>query len=267
MRARLVTIPLSHYCERARWALDLAAIDYDEEQHLQFFAVRVVRALGGRRTVPALATDEGVLLDSGDILRWASARARTPLYPEGARRSDVEALDHELAGAYGVETRRLAYDYFFRCIRTCLPYNMGAAPRMEAAALRLGRPFVQPSIECYIGLDPARLETARSEVMRTLDRIDARLADGRPYLTGDHFTAADLTFATLTSVLVLPAEYPVPLPPIEALDEPARALVASIRERSAGGYALRLYRNRPAVCARLTRPLRIQPPPRMAPAE
>src|SRR5690606_30486551 len=60
--------------------------------------------------------------------------------------------------------------------------------------------------------------------------------------------------------------YPMPsvhLPPIEALDQPARALVESILQCGAGQYALRLFRDRPPLRPRL-RPLRIQPLPRMA---
>ena len=33
--ARLITIPISHYCEKARWALDRAGIGYREERHVQ----------------------------------------------------------------------------------------------------------------------------------------------------------------------------------------------------------------------------------------
>ena len=32
---RLITIPISHYCEKARWALDRAALAFREERHVQ----------------------------------------------------------------------------------------------------------------------------------------------------------------------------------------------------------------------------------------
>ena len=32
---RLITIPISHFCEKARWALELAGLPYREEPHLQ----------------------------------------------------------------------------------------------------------------------------------------------------------------------------------------------------------------------------------------
>jgi hypothetical protein len=38
MPARLVMIPISRYCEKARWALDRSGIAYREECHAAFRA-------------------------------------------------------------------------------------------------------------------------------------------------------------------------------------------------------------------------------------
>lgn len=54
MKPRLVTIPISHYCEKARWALERAGIDYEERRHLQLFHyVPAILAAGGI-SAPAL---------------------------------------------------------------------------------------------------------------------------------------------------------------------------------------------------------------------
>ena len=222
--------------------------------------MRKVRSLGGRKTVPVLVLEEQILYDSADILRWADARAKKRLYPEGKAGDSVTELDHSLAARYGVETRRLAYDYFFRNIRTCLPYNAGAAPGWQVGFLQMTRRLIQPKLEVYLGLTEKNLTEGLEFVRKTMDEIDTRLEDGRPHLFGDELTAADITFAALTSVLVLPEQYPVPLPPPESLDAPARELVAEIRERPAGRHALSLYARRPEVRARLPRPIReVQP--------
>ncbi len=52
MSARLVTIPISHFCEEARWALDRAGVEYVEQPHLQLVHVIAARSVGGGRTVP-----------------------------------------------------------------------------------------------------------------------------------------------------------------------------------------------------------------------
>ena len=45
----LITIPISHYCEKARWALDRAGVDYEEHPHLQLIHRIAVRRAGGVR--------------------------------------------------------------------------------------------------------------------------------------------------------------------------------------------------------------------------
>ena len=68
---RLLTIPISHFCEKARWALERAGLDYAEERHVQGVHIIVARRAGGGETVPVLIADEGVLHESEDILRYA----------------------------------------------------------------------------------------------------------------------------------------------------------------------------------------------------
>src|SRR5689334_7856518 len=79
---RLITIPFSHYCEKARWALDRAGIDYVEEPHAPL--LHYVGSFGarGRRTVPVVHLDGRVLADSTDILDALDARAPGAFWPK-----------------------------------------------------------------------------------------------------------------------------------------------------------------------------------------
>jgi glutathione S-transferase len=45
--ARLVTIPISHFFEKARWALDRAGVQYVEQPHLRLVHVLAARFSGG----------------------------------------------------------------------------------------------------------------------------------------------------------------------------------------------------------------------------
>ncbi len=63
-------------------------------------------------------------------------------------------------------------------------------------------------------------------VWEELDFVAELLADGRPYLCGERFGAADLTFAALSAAIVVPPIYGVPLPQPELAargDRSARA--------------------------------------------
>ena len=57
----LVTISISHYCEKARWALDRAGLAYEERRHLPALHRVAVKRAGGNLTAPVLVCEDGVL--------------------------------------------------------------------------------------------------------------------------------------------------------------------------------------------------------------
>ena len=66
------------------------------------------------------------------------------------------------------------------------------------------------------------------------------LSDGRPYLSGDRFGAADLTFAALSAAVVVPSDYGTHLPGIDEMPPKPKELVSQAREHPAGKFALKL---------------------------
>ncbi len=67
------------------------------------------------------------------------------------------------------------------------------------------------------------------------------LADGRRYLVGERFSAADLAFAALSAPLVVPPEYGTQLPQPTDLPDHMAARVRAWREHPAGRFASRLF--------------------------
>ena len=89
---------------------------------------------------------------------------------------------------------------------------------------------------------PEHARRRRAARARRVRRVAERLEDGRPYLCGERFTAADLTFASLAASVVLPREYGVRLPDPAELPEPTARAVREFRAHPAGEYALELFR-------------------------
>ena len=101
---RLITIPISHYCEKARWALDRAQLRYREERHIQGIHRLAARRAGGGATVPVLVTPDGAIGESHAILAWCDAHVAPErrLFPaEPAARAEVDALCRRLDRDFG----------------------------------------------------------------------------------------------------------------------------------------------------------------------
>lgn len=245
MSGRLITIPISHFCEKARWALDRAGVTYREEPHLQVIhAIHAFRH-GRGRTVPVFVPEQGpVLTASAQILRWADERLAPErrLYPEGALGDEAAALERAWDRGFGPDGRLWMYHSTLPVLDEMQRWAVVGVPRWERAAFRVGRGLIARIVRRHLGVTEAASRAALASVHATFDDVERRLADGRPFLLGERFTAADLTFAALAAPVLLPEHYGSPLPPPDAMPESMRDEVLRLRARPAGRFAERLYR-------------------------
>ena len=241
---RLITIPISHYCEKARWALERAGMPYRDERHVQGVHRLAARRAGGGTTVPVLVTPDGVIGESGEILAWVDERtpAAQRLFPEEpAARGEVERLCRRLDQELGPSGRRLMYVHMLGQRELVLRFNNLAVPAWEERMIRHAWPLVVRFVEHALEISPGIEIEDEGVVWRELDHVAQLLADGRPYLCGERFGAADLTFAALSAPVLVPPTYGVPLPQPSLMSPQTAALVERAREHPAGRYALRLY--------------------------
>ncbi len=247
---RLLTIPISHYCEKARWALDRAGIAYTEERHVQGIHQVVARRAGGGTTMPVLVTGDRVLCESEHILGYADEHLPPDrrLFPQDAgERREVEALCRELDDGLGPDARRLIYVLMFDAKPLMLDFNNQGVPRWEARALTAMFPLAKRYVSRHLGITATTRVDDERRVRATFDTIAERLSDGRRHLCGDRFTAADLTFASLSAAVTAPPQYGVRLPQPDELPQDIGDVIRSFREHPAGAYALELFRTeRPA---------------------
>jgi glutathione S-transferase len=244
---RLVTIPISHYCEKARWALERAGIPYREERHVQAIHRIAARRAGGGPTVPVLVTSEGALGESEEILVWIDQHTRPErrLFPAGPReRAEVEGLCRRFDESLGPTGRRLMYFHMLAQRKLALGFNNQGVPRWEDRALRLGWPLAVRWIRRELGVTPGIEAEDEAAVWREFDLVAELLTDGREYLCGERFSAADLTFAALSASVLVPPTYGVPLPQPEVLPADMASVVRQARSHPAGRYALRLFADR-----------------------
>ncbi len=237
-RPVLVTIPISHFCEKARWALDRSGMEYEERRHLQIFHYLPVWLTARGISAPAFRAGDVRLNDSTDILRWVDAQAGLGLYASEECLELEEWFDEEL----GPATRRVAYFHLIEDPALVLEYNNAGAPRAEAWLLGKTYGMARRILVRRLRISEEAVAGDVEIVRRVFEVVAGRLKDGRRYLVGDRFSAADLTFAALAAPVVVPAEYGVTLPPRERHPAGLGALVDELRGTVAGRFALRVYR-------------------------
>ncbi len=241
----LVTIPISHYCEKARWALDRAGVRYRERAHLQGIHVLAARRAGGGSTVPVLVCGAEVLADSSQIVAFADARGRPEraLYPDDPDlAAETRALEHDFDVRLGPHGRRWMYNEMRRQRDLVLAYACTGVPAWQRRLLPVAYPAVVRLIDRHLDITPATAAESLREVRATFDEVAARLGDGRRFLMGDRFSAADLTFAALAAAVLVPPEYSVPLPQPGELPGGMAGVVRELRAHPAGAHALAMFR-------------------------
>ncbi len=241
---RLITIPISHYCEKARWALDRAQLPYREERHVQGIHRVAARRAGGGSTVPVLVTPQATIGESHEILEWVdrSVAPERRLFPaQRGARAEVDALCRRLDQRLGPAGRRLVYIHMFAQRELVFAFNDRGVPAWEDRALRWGWPLLRRFVGRELGIVRGTLAEDEAAVFGELDHVASLLSDGRAHLCGERFGAADLTFAALTAPVIVPPEYGVPLPQPGVMRPATAALVERARRHPAGRYALTLF--------------------------
>ena len=196
---RLVTIPISHFCEKARWALERAALPYSEERHVQGVHRVAARRAGGGSTVPVLVTPDGVFAESEEILAYADRSLPEPLrlFPDDPElRQEVEQLSRSFDEGLGPDGRRLMYARMLEQRRLMLKVNCQGVPAWERRAMTVFWRAIVPWAKRELSITTDSAATDEPRVRSAFDAVAERLTDGRRYLCGERFTAADLTFAS-----------------------------------------------------------------------
>ena len=208
----LLHIPLSHYNEKARWALDYKGIVHRRRVVGLDFYWRSWRATGQGKTPILFLPDGRAVHDSTRIIETLEQMRPEPaLYPaDPAQRRRALDLEEFFDEALGPSIRASLLTPLFRH-----DPEIGLRVIMTGMSKNFSR--LRPFARLVPGLYRKRhqmrddaLEADREKVRMALDRMEHE-RDGRPYLVGDAFSVADLTAAALISPVLQPPQIQYPI--------------------------------------------------------
>lgn len=189
--AILITMPPSHYCDKARWALDRVALSYREGPHAPLLHRSATRRNEGA-TVPVLVHGSRRFVDSTSILVHADAVCGGDLlYPrDAAQGRAVAALEEQFDTQLGPHTRLLAYAELLEQPKLLRSLWSRGVPRREASLLPLITPLARRLVRAACKITPESAQRSLECVRGVFRQVDQRLSDGRRFLVGERFTAA-----------------------------------------------------------------------------
>lgn len=227
-------IPVSHYSEKARWALDLKGVEHERRAPAPPLHIPIALWLtrGARATFPVLVLDGEPIGDSTAIIAALEERfGDPPLYPDDpADRRRALAIEDWFDREAGPSARTLVFHElrsapggFDDFAATMLPEPLVRTGAGRAAAGRLARAYTQ--LRFRVAAETAAA-AARATIVAALDRLEAELAiGGGPYMVGGRFSVADLAAAALLAPIVDPPEGPdVEIEPPPAFAEFRRSI-------------------------------------------
>lgn len=208
MSLLLYQFPISHFCEKIRWALDYKGLQYKTKNLLPGLHLRTTRKITPKSYVPILDHDGTLVQNSHVILDYLDEH-----FPDKPLRSSDAELREEmfewekyLDVEVGVHIRRYCYHILLGHPDIVVPFFTQGGPWWSPMFFKLFYSKLEPTMRRVMKIDEAGARESQEHIEAALERINARLNE-QEFLVGEQFSRVDLTAAALLAPLFTPDKY------------------------------------------------------------
>jgi glutathione S-transferase len=238
---KLYTFNISHFSEKARWALDYEGIAYDEKILLPGPHQLVIRRIARKTHVPVLQHEGKHVQGSSAIIDYAADHLGGTRLTAKDPQERATSLEREKAldVAFGLGVQCVLYSEILNDRATVTDLWSFGGPSWGRGFYAVAYPVVAAVVKrMYKTADKDAVAKAKQRFVETFDELDAVLAK-QAYLGGDAPNRLDITVAALLAPVCRVPEHRMKWPELP----PALAdFEASLKGRPTWNHVLRMYR-------------------------
>ncbi|MEE2732934.1 MAG: glutathione S-transferase [Pseudomonadota bacterium] len=223
----LYQFPISHFCEKAKWALDYKGLDYTTQNLLPGLHLKTTTKLAAKSSVPVLVHDGRSVQGSEQIITYLDEhfpeKKLTPVNSQEAQsaREWERYLDMEI----GVHLRRYTYHTLLKHPNLVIGFFATDGPFWAKPFLKVMYPKLSKTMRKLMDVNEASAAKSRQSMLMALERLNDAV-DENEFLVGNRFSRADLTAAALLAPLFMPPKYGLEWP--DSMPEPLQSEVNAL---------------------------------------
>lgn len=195
----------SHFCEKARWALDYKGVSYKAKNLVAGPHQLITGKLAQKTCVPIIVDAGKTVQDSTAIINYLDQtypdQPLTPLDENNAK----EALEWEeyFDDEIGITIRLWFYYYALQNRNLATKFLLRGAPWYGRPLYAFIFPKLRSLMEDMMEISSENARKSEKRFVAACDSLNKELED-RQYLVGNSFSRADLTACALLQPLVFP---------------------------------------------------------------
>lgn len=210
---KLYQFPLSHFCEKARWALERKKIPFKIKNLLPGLHIKPMKKKAGASHLPVLTDGKVVVQGSSAIIDYLDATyPRFGVTPENEQlREQAKHWEAMCDEKIGPSVRVLAYSILLEERELLIPMFTSGSPFYAPFIMNKIFPKVRAALKKHLPVNDESVAAAKAQLREAINEIKAGV-EQNGYLVGGSFSRADIGAASLLSPLFMPPGYGGPKP-------------------------------------------------------
>ncbi|MDH5256770.1 MAG: glutathione S-transferase [Gammaproteobacteria bacterium] len=201
----LYQFPISHYCEKARWALDHKDIKYQVKNLLPGPHIKQIKKIARSTEVPVLNTQGQCIQGSDNIIDYLDDK-----YPEKSLTPENDFLKKEAEDwetyanfNFGIPIRAIIYSHIIDQPEILISLWTRGGPWYGPLFYKLFFSKVQSAVREKMKLNDQYILESKKRIEVSFSELN-KIVEGKTFLVGEHLSRADIAMASLLAPIVLP---------------------------------------------------------------